>query len=120
MSRVGLVPIALPSGVDVSIDESKVLVKGPKGTLEYIFHRAVEIERDGDIVSVNLKQSYKNEKGILKRLPYHNMDYYPMDSAKQFGFVSKSSVNLCLFKRSSWHGFNCCKILYFCDSRCYE
>lgn len=75
MSRVGLVPIALPSGVDVSIDESKVLVKGPKGTLEYIFHRAVEIERDGDIVSVNLKQSYKNEKGIhgLSRSLLNNM-----------------------------------------------
>ena len=35
MSRVGLNPIELPSGVDVAIEDSDVVVKGPKGTLEY-------------------------------------------------------------------------------------
>ncbi len=34
MSRIGRLPIPVPSGVDVAIDEATVTVKGPKGTLE--------------------------------------------------------------------------------------
>ena len=35
MSRIGKKPIAIPSGVEVTIDGSHVTVKGPKGTLEH-------------------------------------------------------------------------------------
>ena len=35
MSRIGKLPIAVPSGVDVAIDERLVTVKGPKGTLSH-------------------------------------------------------------------------------------
>ena len=34
MSRIGRLPIAIPSGVDVTVDGSVITVKGPKGTLE--------------------------------------------------------------------------------------
>ena len=34
MSRVGRTPIALPSGVEVTLADGRVTVKGPKGTLE--------------------------------------------------------------------------------------
>lgn len=43
MSRVGRLPVALPSGVDVKIDGSHVKVKGPKGEMEFIFSPAIEI-----------------------------------------------------------------------------
>ena len=33
MSRIGKLPIAIPAGVEVSIKDSVVTVKGPKGTL---------------------------------------------------------------------------------------
>ena len=33
MSRIGKKPIAIPQGVEVTIDGHKVTVKGPKGTL---------------------------------------------------------------------------------------
>ena len=33
MSRIGRLPITVPSGVDVTIDGQQVTVKGPKGTL---------------------------------------------------------------------------------------
>ena len=33
MSRIGKLPVAVPSGVDVAIDGPTVTVKGPKGTL---------------------------------------------------------------------------------------
>jgi large subunit ribosomal protein L6 len=35
MSKIGKKPIALPSGVTVTVDNSVVTVKGPKGTLSY-------------------------------------------------------------------------------------
>ena len=34
MSRIGRLPITLPSGVDVTLDGQDVTVKGPKGTLQ--------------------------------------------------------------------------------------
>ncbi|MEC9050954.1 MAG: 50S ribosomal protein L6, partial [Actinomycetota bacterium] len=35
MSRIGKLPVPVPSGVDVSIDGAVVTVKGPKGTLTH-------------------------------------------------------------------------------------
>lgn len=35
MSRIGKLPITVPSGVDVTIDGRTVTVKGPKGTLSH-------------------------------------------------------------------------------------
>ncbi len=35
MSRIGRLPIDIPSGVDVTVDGSTVTVKGPRGTLEH-------------------------------------------------------------------------------------
>ena len=37
MSRIGLAPITLPSGVEVSVAGATVTVKGPKGTLTRTF-----------------------------------------------------------------------------------
>ena len=40
MSRIGKMPIAIPSGVDVKIDGTNVTVKGPKGTLTHLTHKS--------------------------------------------------------------------------------
>ena len=48
MSRIGKLPIAVPSGVDVAIDESLVTVKGPKGTLSHTIAAPITIERVED------------------------------------------------------------------------
>jgi large subunit ribosomal protein L6 len=52
MSRIGKLPITVPSGVDVSIDGRTVTVKGPKGTLSHTVIEPITVERgdDGDIV----------------------------------------------------------------------
>ena len=44
MSRVGMVPVEIPSGVDLTVDGSTVRVKGPKGELSRTFHERVKIE----------------------------------------------------------------------------
>ena len=48
MSRIGRLPITVPSGVDVAIDGRAVTVKGPKGTLEHTVAEPIEITRAED------------------------------------------------------------------------
>jgi large subunit ribosomal protein L6 len=48
MSRIGRLPITVPSGVDVAIDGRAVTVKGPKGTLQHTVAEPIEIARAGD------------------------------------------------------------------------
>jgi large subunit ribosomal protein L6 len=48
MSRIGRLPIAVPSGVDVAIDGQTVSVKGPKGSLSHTVAAPITVERDED------------------------------------------------------------------------
>jgi large subunit ribosomal protein L6 len=51
MSRIGKLPIEIPSGVDVQIDNGLVRVKGPKGELSQTVSRELTFEReDGRLV----------------------------------------------------------------------
>jgi large subunit ribosomal protein L6 len=52
MSRIGRMPIPVPSGVDVAIgDDNSLTVKGPRGQLSRDFPRGISFEReDGNIV----------------------------------------------------------------------
>lgn len=43
MSRVGRMPVDVPSGVDVKIKGSHVQIKGPKGEMEFTFSPEIEI-----------------------------------------------------------------------------
>jgi large subunit ribosomal protein L6 len=45
MSRIGKMPIAVPSGVEVTVDGQKVSVKGPKGRLEHVVAEPITIDR---------------------------------------------------------------------------
>ncbi|EHR49004.1 ribosomal protein L6, bacterial type [Saccharomonospora marina XMU15] len=48
MSRIGKLPITVPSGVEVTIDGQHVTVKGPKGTLEHNVPEPIMVERAED------------------------------------------------------------------------
>jgi large subunit ribosomal protein L6 len=53
MSRVGRLAIQLPAGVAVTLGEhNHVTVKGPKGTLEYTFHKDITIASAHNEISV--------------------------------------------------------------------
>lgn len=43
MSRIGKMPVSVPSGVEVSVSGQRVSVKGPKGTLQRDFHEKVSV-----------------------------------------------------------------------------
>jgi len=51
MSRVGKMPIAVPQGVEVRIDGTRVTVKGPKGELSRDLNPEMRIEqKDGQVI----------------------------------------------------------------------
>ena len=45
MSRIGRLPIPVPSGVEITLDGRQVSVKGPKGTLSHIVAEPITVER---------------------------------------------------------------------------
>jgi large subunit ribosomal protein L6 len=53
MSRIGKLPVAVPSGVNVTLDSDAVLVKGPKGELRHAFlSRVVGVKlEDGNVIA---------------------------------------------------------------------
>ena len=76
MSRIGRMPIAIPSGVTVDIAENnKVTVKGPKGTLERVLPAEMEIKKEGEEVIVNRPNDLKKMKSLhgLTRTLIYNM-----------------------------------------------
>ncbi len=75
MSRIGKLPIALPSGVEVSITEQEVVVKGPKGTLSRQFHPMVLIEREENALRVKPQDQSQQARALwgLSRSLLNNM-----------------------------------------------
>ena len=48
MSRIGKLPIAIPAGVEVSLDGQDVQVKGPKGSLSLRVAAPIQVARNGE------------------------------------------------------------------------
>ena len=55
MSRIGRLPVPVPTGVDVSIDGQAVTVKGPKGQLQHVVAVPIAVARS-DEGSVEVKR----------------------------------------------------------------
>lgn len=53
MSRIGKLPVAIPAGVEISIDGQEVSVKGPKGTLTHTVAEPISVAIDGDQLVVS-------------------------------------------------------------------
>ena len=75
MSRIGRLPIAVPDGVDVSIDGRRVTVKGPKGELTRELHPDMLVEREDAQVVVTRPTEQKHHKQLhgLTRTLVNNM-----------------------------------------------
>jgi large subunit ribosomal protein L6 len=75
MSRIGRMPITVPSNVDVTIDGSLVTVKGPKGTLSRTLHRDMGISQDDGAIVVTRPTEQKHHKQLhgLTRSLVNNM-----------------------------------------------
>ena len=52
MSRIGRLPVPIPSGVDVAIDGQAVTVKGPKGTLALSVAEPIAVVQEDSVLRV--------------------------------------------------------------------
>ena len=64
MSRVGKMPIPVPTGVEVTINGSHVTVKGPKGTLEHDAPETITIAREGDELMVTRPDDERENRAL--------------------------------------------------------
>lgn len=75
MSRIGKKPIAIPAGVEVTIDGSTVTAKGPKGTLAQTMHSNMHLEIADAQVTVTRPNDDKENRSLhgLTRTLVSNM-----------------------------------------------
>ena len=75
MSRIGNKPITVPDGVEVKIDDHKITVKGPKGSLEREVHKNISLELNGNVLTVTRKNDEPSNKSLhgLTRTLIQNM-----------------------------------------------
>ncbi len=91
MSRIGRMPISIPAGVDVKIEEGNlVTVKGPKGALTQQLHPAMTIRQEGTELLVTRPNDAKENRSLhgLTRTLLHNMVVGVTD-----GFKKELDVN---------------------------
>ena len=75
MSRIGRMPVALPAGVTVEVKDGKMVVKGPKGTLEQDIDAriALSVENGHAVLTrANDSKELKAKHGLYRAL-LHNM-----------------------------------------------
>ena len=76
MSRIGLKPIAVPAGVEITVaDGNVVTVKGPKGTLTKTFNPSLTIAVEDGEIKVSRPGDDQTSKSLhgLTRTLVHNM-----------------------------------------------
>ena len=75
MSRIGRMPVVVPSGVDVAIDGSVVTVKGPKGTLSHTVVTPITVEKNDGVLTVTRPDDERDSRARhgLTRTLVNNM-----------------------------------------------
>ena len=75
MSRIGRMPITVPAGVDVKVEDNTVTVKGPKGTLTQKFSKELDIKLEDGTITVARPSDDKTHRSLhgLTRTLIHNM-----------------------------------------------
>ncbi len=75
MSRIGKLPIEIPQGVDVKIEDNVITVKGPKGELKQTLNPALTIEVEGNEIKVSRPDDERESRAQhgLYRALIHNM-----------------------------------------------
>jgi large subunit ribosomal protein L6 len=71
MSRIGKLPIAIPSGVTITVDPDAVTVAGAKGSLSQFTMEGITVAVDGDTVvvtRVNDEASNRAKHGLMRSL----------------------------------------------------
>ena len=105
MSRIGKLPVPLPSGVDVNIDGQSVTVKGPKGTLSHTIVAPIEIEKAEDgTLQVTRPNDERAAKERHKALPAQLLqDATQFIPPAVFARAAQMTFSLAATRRPVWN-----------------
>lgn len=98
MSRIGNKPVAVPSGVTVTVNDGQLVVKGPKGQLEQHIVDGISFDVQSDVVKVNRENDskpFRANHGLMRAL-LNNMVTGVSD-----GFERKLEINGVGYKAST-------------------
>ena len=75
MSRIGRLPVTIPSGVEIAVEGQTVKVKGPKGELAHTVAQPIVVERKDDQVEVTRPNDERESRSLhgLTRSLINNM-----------------------------------------------
>lgn len=90
MSRIGKLPVPIPSGVTITVDGAFIVVKGPKGELRQALLDTVTLdvsESEATVIRKNDEKKSKSEHGLIRALIQN------MVTGVTKGFEKKLEVN---------------------------
>lgn len=64
MSRIGKNPIIVPDGVEVTLEDRVITVKGPKGELVHTIHPDIEVSVDDGSITCSISRRSKNARAL--------------------------------------------------------
>jgi large subunit ribosomal protein L6 len=64
VSRIGKLPVTIPTGVKVAVAEGAVRLEGPKGKLEAALPRGVSVKVDGNVVRVEREAEERRVRAL--------------------------------------------------------
>ncbi|MBQ9940984.1 MAG: 50S ribosomal protein L6 [Clostridia bacterium] len=90
MSRIGRMPVAIPAGVKVTLNDNVITVKGPKGELTQALHSDMVVNVSEKEITVTRPSEEKRHKALhgLTRTLIYNMVVGVTD-----GFTKQLEVN---------------------------
>ena len=75
MSRIGKMPVVIPSDVKLTLEGNHITVEGPKGKLERDIHPEIDVVIEGDVLTVTRPSDDKDHRSLhgLTRALINNM-----------------------------------------------
>jgi large subunit ribosomal protein L6 len=64
MSRIGRKPITVPSGVDITLNNTAITVKGPKGSLTRELHKDMKVVVEGNAINIERPSDNKLHRSL--------------------------------------------------------
>ncbi|MCM3703460.1 MULTISPECIES: 50S ribosomal protein L6 [Paenibacillus] len=64
MSRIGRKPITVPSGVNVTLDNTVITVKGPKGSLSRELHKDIKVTVQDNVITIERPSDNKLHRSL--------------------------------------------------------
>lgn len=64
MSRIGQIPIPIPSSVKVAFDNNEIEIEGPKGSLNWIIPQGIDANIEENVINITRSNDEKQQKAL--------------------------------------------------------